>query len=185
MGIKDVGAKLNFTPSISITEGWSRPSGGGTQKKDILSDVLLLWTGRLKSIFEMWVMKRTHERKSSYRPSGRRRRRNSLLPSIWMTEGWSRPAARETQKERHDLLVMSFFLELVGWLEHLTCWLRISCSTDWATLAFMLYDFQMAPDASFQKCTHACALSKIPFWRISTAQDESYHKLLFSSTQNL
>lgn len=27
----------------------------------------------------------------------------------------------------------------------------------------MLYDFQMVPDASFQKCTHACALSKIPF----------------------
>ena len=28
------------------------------------------------------------------------------------------------------------FVELVGWLEHLTCWLRISCSTDWATLAY-------------------------------------------------
>ena len=27
-------------------------------------------------------------------------------------------------------------LELVMWLEHTTCWLRISCSTDWATLAF-------------------------------------------------
>ena len=28
------------------------------------------------------------------------------------------------------------FLELVMWLEHTTCWLRISCSTDWATLAY-------------------------------------------------
>ena len=30
------------------------------------------------------------------------------------------------------------FLELVMWLEHTTCWLRISCSTDWATLAHFL-----------------------------------------------
>ena len=29
-------------------------------------------------------------------------------------------------------------MELVGWLEHLTCWLRISCSTDWATLAYLI-----------------------------------------------
>ena len=31
---------------------------------------------------------------------------------------------------------MSFCLELMMWLEHTTCWLRISCSTDWATLAY-------------------------------------------------
>ena len=30
------------------------------------------------------------------------------------------------------------FLELVMWFEHTTCWLRISCSTDWATLAHFL-----------------------------------------------
>ena len=32
---------------------------------------------------------------------------------------------------------MSFFVELMMWLEHTTCWLRISCSTDWATLAYL------------------------------------------------
>ena len=33
-------------PEHSDTEGWSRPVGGGTQnKKDILPDVLLFWSG--------------------------------------------------------------------------------------------------------------------------------------------
>ena len=36
-------------------------------------------------------------------------------------------------------------LELVGWLEHLTCWLRISCSTDWATLAFLFLTATIIP----------------------------------------
>ena len=30
----------------------------------------------------------------------------------------------------------------MGWLEHLTCWLRISCSTDWATPAH-LYEIRL------------------------------------------
>ena len=32
-----------------------------------------------------------------------------------------------------------FVLELVMWLEHTTCWLRISCSTDWAIPAFPVF----------------------------------------------
>ena len=32
-------------------------------------------------------------------------------------------------------------VELVMWLEHTTCWLRISCSTDWAILAYHMFAF--------------------------------------------
>ena len=42
-------------------------------------------------------------------------------------------------------------MELVGWLEHLTCWLRISCSTDWATLAYsvVFYSAQFSGEGKY------------------------------------
>ena len=67
------------------------------------------------------------------RPSGRRRvcavqafcaagakpwrRRNSLPPSMCSAEGWSRPLGGGTQKERHLLSQMSFFLVRLKGLE--------------------------------------------------------------------
>ena len=42
---------------------------------------------------------------------------------------------RGKTKTRTNLVFMRVYVELVSGLEPLTCWLRISCSTDWATPA--------------------------------------------------
>ena len=42
---------------------------------------------------------------------------------------------RVKTKTRTNLVFMRVYVELVSGLEPLTCWLRISCSTDWATPA--------------------------------------------------
>ena len=71
-------------------------------------------------------------------------------------------------------------LELVMWLEHTTCWLRISCSTDWAILAGALTAwlyYHTRPEKSItillelqtvilhgMKSTISLILLKISFW---------------------
>ena len=53
---------------------------------------------------------------------------------------WPTPFSAFLQQKSIENRSFRCFLELVGWLEHLTCWLRISCSTDWATLASKVYE---------------------------------------------
>ena len=55
--------------------------------------------------------------------------------TVWVRRFWHlkiRTNKRENRRKSYDF---HRFLELVAGLEPATCWLRISCSTDWATLA--------------------------------------------------
>ena len=74
-------------------------------------------------------------------------------------------------------------LELMMWLEHTTCWLRISCSTDWATLAYSLLGSQTWSYESAALPTELHQLMK--FWGLRLLAVEFWEDLKSIALPNL